>query len=38
MDAVRQLVSVEDYMENYAADFYEWVHGEVVRLVPVTGV
>jgi Uma2 family endonuclease len=29
-------VSAEDYMEHYAADFYEWVDGVVIKLSPVT--
>jgi len=29
-------VSLEEYMEHYAADFYEWVEGRVIKMSPVT--
>jgi len=28
-------VSFEDYLENYAADFYEWVKGTVIKMSPI---
>lgn len=28
-------VSFEDYLEHYAADFYEWVKGTVIKISPI---
>jgi Uma2 family endonuclease len=29
-------VSAEDYLANYAADFYEWVQGKLIKMPPVS--
>jgi Uma2 family endonuclease len=29
-------VSAEEYMEKYAADFYEWVQGAVIKMAPIS--
>lgn len=29
-------VSAEEYMEKYAAEGYEWVNGELIKISPVT--
>ncbi len=31
-EVVATNVSLEDYMENYAADFCEWVEGVVIKM------
>ncbi|MBZ0310651.1 MAG: Uma2 family endonuclease [Anaerolineae bacterium] len=40
MAAVAELVTVsfDEYMEKYAADFYEWADGLVIKMSPVTDV
>lgn len=35
-EVVAANVSADDYMEQYAGDFYEWVEGYVVKMAPVT--
>ena len=35
-NVIAQGVTFEDYMQDYAADFAEWVEGDVVKMSPVT--
>jgi Uma2 family endonuclease len=34
-DVIASNVSWDDYMENYAADFAEWIDGAVIKMAPV---
>lgn len=29
-------ISLEDYLDHYAAQFYEWVEGDIVKMPPIT--
>jgi Uma2 family endonuclease len=35
-NVIAQSVTFEDYMQHYAADFAEWIEGEVIKMSPVT--
>src|SRR5437879_5637617 len=35
-DSIARVVTFEDYLTNYAADFYECVNGELIRMAPVS--
>ena len=37
-DIVAVDVSADEYMERYAADFYEWVNGVVIKMSPVSSI
>jgi Uma2 family endonuclease len=36
-EIVAEPVSVEEYLERYAADHYEWVRGALVKMSPISG-